>query len=300
MGGRRLWIVVAAAASVRADQQLERVLLRLAEEAEAFRSAAPSMIAEETLKQRAARRPSRFRPRFGEAAARPPELKYQRREIVSEYGFSMFQESPNVLHEFRQVISVDGRPVRGRDKARQALTTGMRSADDRLKRRLLEDFERHGLVGAATDFGQAILLFDKRRQGNYEFAFAGKQRLGAESAVVYSFRQTEGVGLTVIEGGKLIRRPLAGEIWTREEDGLPLRIQLVAVREQDGQAIRDEATVDYVMSRHGFLAPAAVTHRQTARGQLVAENIFQYSPFRKFAAEAEIKFTETSPEPVKP
>jgi hypothetical protein len=29
--------------------------------------------------------------------------------IVSEYGYSTFAESPNVLHEFRQVISVDGK-----------------------------------------------------------------------------------------------------------------------------------------------------------------------------------------------
>jgi hypothetical protein len=299
-GGRWVAALVVLAAGIRADDHLDRVLARLAEEAEAFRTAAPTVLAEETLKQRAAKKPSRFRPRIGGAATRPPELKFQRREIVSEYSFSTFRESPNVLHEFRQVISVDGRPVTTHEKARQTLAIGMRSADDRLKKRLLHEFEKHGLVGAATDFGQVILLFEKRRQGGYEFGFAGKQRIGAESAVVFSFRQTEGEGVTIIEGRNMIRRPLAGEIWAREEDGLPLRVQLVAVREQDGQTIRDEATIDYVQSQHGFLAPAAVTHRQIAGGQLVVENIYQYSPFRKFSAEAEIKFTEVPLEPVKP
>ena len=54
----------------------------------------------------------------------------------------------------------------------------------------------------------------------------------------------------------------------------------------------DEATVDYVMTQHGFLAPASVVHRQTVASQLVVENLFQYSPFRRFAADTDIKFTE--------
>jgi len=299
----KLWVtamLALAASAPAADEQLERILSRLAEEAEAFRNAAPTVVAEETLKQRAAKKQSRLRPRIGAAATRAPEVKYQTREVVSEYSYSALRESPNMLHEFRQVLSVDGKPVTAREKARQTLAMGMRSADDRLKKRMLEEFEKHGLVGAATDFGQVILLFEKRRQSGYEFEFAGKSRIGAESVAGFSFRQTEGEGVTIIEGRNLIRRPLLGEIWVREEDNLPLRVRLVAVREQGGQVIRDEATVDYVLSQHGFLTPAAVTHRQIAGGQTVVENSFQYAPFRKFSAEAEIKFTDVPLEPVKP
>lgn len=43
---------------------------------------------------------------------------------------------------------------------------------------------------------------------------------------------------------------------------------------------------------------AGVVHRQFAAEQLVVENVFQYGTFRKFSAEAEVKFTEV-PEPPK-
>jgi hypothetical protein len=54
--------------------------------------------------------------------------------------------------------------------------------------------------------------------------------------------------------------------------------------------IRDEATVEYTLSSHGALTPVSVVHRQWNGSELVVENSFRYSAFRKFAADAEIKF----------
>ena len=48
--------------------------------------------------------------------------------------------------------------------------------------------------------------------------------------------------------------------------------------------------VDYTPNAHGFLAPAAVTHRGYAGDELLVEDEFRYSTFRKFGADAEIKF----------
>ena len=61
-------------------------------------------------------------------------------------------------------------------------------------------------------------------------------------------------------------------------------------RDEKGTAISDQAQVDYAMVPQGYLAPAAVTHRQTQAGLLVVENSFQYSAFRMFQAETDIKF----------
>jgi len=274
------------------DARLARVLSRLAEEAEAFRTNAPNALAQETLRQRARKGPSRFRPRIGAAATRPQEVKWQTREIVSEYTYAAFRDSPDTLHEFRQVVSVDGRRVTTSEKARQKLAEGMRSSDDRLKRWLLEHFEKHGLQGAAADFGQIILLFEKRRQDSYQFQAAGDGRIGADAAARYRFRQEEGEGMTIFEGRRVIRKALEGEIWARHGDWLPLRVVLRVSRQRGEETVADEATVDYVMTQHGFLAPASVVHRQTVASQLVVENLFQYSPFRRFAADTDIKFTE--------
>jgi len=63
---------------------------------------------------------------------------------------------------------------------------------------------------------------------------------------------------------------------------------------------RDEATIDYVRSAHGYLTPISVIHRHLVDGKLITENLYSYEPFKRFGADAEIKFTELpSPDPIK-
>jgi hypothetical protein len=268
-------------------------LRRTSEEADIFAQQAIRLLTTETLKQRALKAPPRFRPRFGEVKFEP---RYQAREIVSEYGYSSLSDAPDRLHEFRRVTTVDGRVIERPEKARDTLTMGVKSEDDRLKKRLLRDFEKHGLVGAATDFGQLILLFRGRSLGQYEFRPAGSRRLGADNVLVFAFIQREGPQrLTIFEEREAHRVPLTGEIWVRDSDGLPLRVTLKTQRKIEDRILRDEASVDYSMSSHGVIVPVSVVHRQYSGELLVVENLFQYSPFRRFGAQADIKFEVQEP-----
>jgi hypothetical protein len=272
---------------------LDEILRRVSEEAEVFVRVAPKTFAEETLRQKARKAPPRFRPRVGEAALKPPPVRYQTREIVSEYGYSAFRDSPYLLHEFRQVISVDGRRRQAPEKARQTLSLGVQSEDDNVKKRMLLDFEKHGLVGTVTDFGQLLLLFSRRRLGEYRFTLAGTTRLGADRIATVRYRQVAGEqSLTVFEGRKAIHQNLTGEIWVRLPDLAPVRITLTANREEGKATIREEAAVDYVMSSHGVMLPVSVVHRQFRGDDLITENLFRYTSFHRFSAESEIKFTE--------
>ena len=125
---------------------------------------------------------------------------------------------------------------------------------------MLEDFQAHGLAGAAVDFGPLILLFSKRQAGNFTFQPAGLARVGADEAFVLAYRQSGGESnLTVFAGRKTVRQPLEGRVFLRKPDGLPLRVTMRAARAEDGRKVVEEATVDYVMTPHGYLAPAAVT-----------------------------------------
>jgi hypothetical protein len=203
----------------------------------------------------------------------------------------VLREARGQIHEFRQEVSVDGRRVANRDEARETLVKGLLSGDDRVKKRMLEKFKRHGLTQAATDFGQIILLFGRRQLGDYSFSLARSERIGADPVQVLGFKQTGGGGsLLIFQGRTAIHQPLEGEIWVRQADGLPLRITLKSARQAEQVWIRDEATVDYVMSQHGVLVPASVVHRQHAGKELVVENLFRYSTFHKFAVQAEVKF----------
>src|SRR5207244_5603049 len=142
-----------------------------------------------------------------------------------EYGYSAFKDSPGALHEFRTVVSIDGRKVQAPEKARRTLTLGVTSADDSVKKQLLKEFEKHGLIGAATDFGQLILLFSKRRLANYDFELAGQDRIGADTAARLKFRQKGGnESLTVFAHNDAIRAVLQGFLWVRMPDYVPLRI----------------------------------------------------------------------------
>ena len=272
---------------------VQSMTARLSEEAEVFAHVARAVLSEETLRQRTRKPAPRFRPRIGEGATAPPKEEFLTREIVSEYGYSTFKDSPAALHEFRQVTSVDGRKILAVEKARRTLSLGVVSADDNLKKQMLRDFEKHGLVGAVTDFGQLILLFSRRRLPDYAFEPAGQERIGADATVILSFKQKGGPeSLTIFAAREALRSNLQGTIWLRTPDYLPLRIRLLAERQEGGFAVKTEATVDYTMSAHGCILPVSVVHREQAAGKLLTENIFQYAPFRKFGAESELKFTD--------
>jgi hypothetical protein len=291
-----LWILAFAWFPRAAAQTLPQIISRLSEEAEVFAHVAPQVLAEETLTQRATRKTPRFHPRLGDAATKTVAPVIETREIVSEYSFGMLAAAPEALHEFREVVSVDGRPVSAPGKARVKLVLGLRSADDRARKSMLEKFARHGLATAVTDFGPLLLLFAKRQIGDYHFEMAGEERLGADRARVVTYRQVAGPErLVVFQGREAIHQKIEGRIDVREPDGLPLRITMTETRAQGKLEFRDEASVDYVMNARGFLAPAAVTHRGYTGDKLMVEDNFRYTTFRMFAADAEIKFDAAPP-----
>jgi hypothetical protein len=299
-----------------AQPSLPDLLSRVAEEAEMLQQNAPKSLTQEVLEQRALMPATRFRPRVGKkatAVAQPPRLVV--RQIISEYSVGTLKESAvSNLTELRQVISVDGRKVQSAERARHALSLGITSPDDRIRKRMLEDFARHGLVDIATDYGIILLAFSKRGLENMKVVLAGEEQVGTDAAWVLNWQQTSpDGGLLEFLGNQASRVALQGRLLVRKSDGLPLRIQSWSEHPQDATAIllqtwsghpqanqrvRDEATVDYTQSPHGFLTPASVVHRHLVDGQVMTENLYRYEPFKMFSADAEIKFTELeSPTP---
>jgi hypothetical protein len=99
-----------------------------------------------------------------------------------------------------------------------------------------------------------------------------------------------------VRGNLATRRTMRGTLMVRKSDGLPLRIQ--AISEHD--KIRDDATVDYVQSPHGFLTPVSVLFHHMVDGQLITENHYRYETFKMFSADTEIKFTDLPDTPPPP
>ena len=294
MSGRAaIWMLAALGGPLLA-QQTEKMTARLAEEADAFRRLAPLVVGQEKLHQKAQKPPSRFHPRIGNAAKAPPPVVWQERQIVSQYGFTAIKGEENSLHELRQVTEVDGRKIADDKKAQDVLAKAA-AGDDAQKKRLLKEFEKYGLIGAVTDFGQLILLFGPRDIERYAFTLKGPGQVAAAPALVFAYRQISGPEeLTLFEanhGDQASRMQVQGEVWVQASDLLPLRITLSAKRGD----LDEEAGVDYEMSRFGALLPASTTHRELRGGKLVAENTFLYTDFLKFGASSEIKFQPLPP-----
>jgi len=295
-----------------AQPSLTDLLDRVAEEAEIFQQNAPNSLTQETLEQRTLMPSTRFRPRIGRNAvnAPPPAPRLVVRQIVSEYSVGTLKNTTEpTLTELRQVVSVDGRNVQSPERARHTLSLGITSPDDRVRKRMLEDFARHGLVDIATDYGIILLAFSKRGLKNMRVTFSGEEQIGADSVWVLAFEQTStDAGMLQFVGSQASRRALRGRLLVRKSDSLPVRIQVSTQPPDESVSemfrklsaktppptgiTQDEATIDYVRSAHGYLTPVSVIHRHLVDGKLVTENLYRYGPFKRFSANADIKFTE--------
>ncbi len=275
------------------------ILFRIAEEAEVLRQNAPKVLSQETLEQRAVMPPSRFRPRIGAAATQVSKPRLSVREVISEYSVGTLRESESHdLVEFRQVISVDGRKIQSPESARRALSLGVHSQDDRIRKRMLEDFAKHGLVDVATDYALILLAFSKRGLAEMKLEAAGEEQVGADQAIKIHWQQMSTTGGELeFRGRQMTRRSLEGMLWARKSDGLPIRISAWAQHIDNKHTIRDEGTIDYVLSQHGFVTPVSVVHRHVVDNGLVTENLYRYEPFKLFGADSDIKFT-AEPDPV--
>ena len=273
---------------LRGDDSTQKLVKRLGDEAAAFQRVAPTLVGRETLHQRALA-PPRFKMRVGDAAKQAQAADWKEQEIVSEYTFTLLGRQ---IHEFRQVTSVGGRHVAGETQAQDALAKLITANDDQRKRRAIEQLEKYGLRGAATDFGQILLLFRSANVERYEFTAAGPRLLGTVATQVFHYQQLDGPqALTVFRGNAgagvatTQRLSVQGEIWIREEDGLPLRITMTATDGSDDKTLREEATVDYAMSQFGTLLPVETIQRELRAGEEVAENKFSYRNFHRFESQ---------------
>jgi len=296
----RVWILLAvfccARGALKGDERTQQLVATLSREADAFRKIAPDLVGQETLFQRAIK-PAKggFHIRVGANAQKPPEPAWQERRILSEYSFAAFAGEGGALHELRRVTSVDGRTLQDSKKAQDELVAIVTARDDKRKKELLEQFEKYGLVGAVTDFGQLLLLFNSHDILHYEFSYRRTEMQGVARILVFGYQQIDGPeGLTVINaapgGGSAQNMRIGGEVWVRENNFIPVRVTLATTQGEGPGMVREEASVDYTMSPYGALLPLWTEHRELRGGKVDVENKFSYAEFHKFDAASQINF----------
>ncbi len=260
------------------DPRVKDALYRLAREASQFWQAAPGFAARETIRQRIIVAPKR---RKTAPDAPPPQPKWKAQQIESWYGFGAFRRAPEALREFRRSYAIDDKPIEAEARARAGFAAELTSRDEEERDKLLEEFQKNIMPGAATDFGQVILLFTKGKLEQYAYEPATQARMGADRALVIPFKQSGGgQALRIVEGRRQIERKLEGALWVREGDYLPLRIAFNSERALDKKTrVRDEATVDYLVTA-GALLPASLVYRRFENDVLVVEANYQYQDWQ--------------------
>ncbi len=272
------------------DAQIDRA--RLASQAQSFAEQLPNLICTEILKQKSISYSTRMRIRLGEAALRPVAPKIKTREIRSDLGYSLRGKESPVWFELRKVIEVDGKVVTAAKKARERLRMGLQSEDDNTRLKMLEEFNRYGLDGIATDYGLSLLLFRFGEIDKMNFEAKAVEFLGADQVSVFSFSRTDkGAAVTVFDGTQVTRQPLNGIIWLRQSDMKPLRIKVISVTIEGHTQLLDEGTIEYAASKFGSVLPASVSYSRKVNGTLILETQYTYKDFLKFGADAELKFT---------
>jgi hypothetical protein len=286
----RACLLLVFAAGLQADDLTQKMTARVSEEAESLLKLAPDVVGTETLHQSAVKPPSRFHPLGGA----PPAVQWVEHTIVSEYGFARFATESGAIHELRRVTTVDARRIAESKKAQDELASALTATDDNSKKDLLKQFEKYGLTGAVSDFGQLLLLFTRRSIERYEFTYRGAKMMGYDKALVFAYKQIDGTeALTVFDEKKHDKAEhvrLEGEIRVRAEDFVPLQITLSAHTGVPPNALREEAAVTYKMSDFGALLPTSTEHQELRNGKVVAQNRFTYTDFHKFGAASDIKF----------
>jgi hypothetical protein len=262
--------------SAQPPAQTQRLVERLAEEADLFDRSAHRVAGIETLRQTLPRGSRVVRGKRGVETVLPEQV----REIVSEYGFMAVDERGGSLKEVRLVKTVDGQRWSKGNKGLDSLAKTLSATDDKKKRSLLEAFEDFGLQGFVTDLGQLILLFARGLVSNYEIRYHGKDIHDALD--VYEYTQLGGTdAMTVYEGKMPLRLRLQGKIWVRPSDLLPVKLSVDSIREENDSIIHDISVVEYAPSDYGCLLPKRIIHQQFVGEHLFVEDDFKYRDFKQ-------------------
>jgi hypothetical protein len=265
------------------------LLAALSRHAETFRQRAHRVVSEEKLLQRSYALPPHPHFAIGKSAG-DLRAHYLVQEVVSEYTIASLKgDTSGTLLETREILAKDGKPVQTPAEARKALLTDVSYGEERLRKKILSEFTRLGLLDVATDYGTILLAFTGAGMSDLTISPAGPAWVGIDEAYVFDWQQDRG-GALEFRGRKVAHRPMSGRIWLRLSDGMPLRISAVISHSEPKHELQDDAAVEFAPSVAGCAMPVSVVHRHFVDGKILTENLYTYTPFRVFTTDTRIEF----------
>ena len=232
----------------------------------------------------------------------------KQRRIYSDLFIYQSQQDPNEMFEYRDVKSVDGKPVKKREARLVTLLTKATKADSLKKEfdRIQRESQRYELRNSfyGMTLNQGITLDEKGGEA-FQFKLAGREQVNGNDSIVVEYHQ---VSQTPAHNFDLKHLPgplkgalafYRGRLWLdaattqirREVREVTLRLPSLA-----DPLMFFRFDLDYADSRFGFLTPRRIVITYYNRGHLGpdkkpvtlvgAKTTFEYGAFIRFAVDS--------------
>lgn len=204
----------------------------------------------------------------------------QTRRLVSDFMLVRLKED-EAWTPFRDVISVDGKPVRDRDARLERLFLQANAEAVRNAARITDEGARYNLGRLRRTVNVPVLALEFLRPRNAarcRFQEPHRERIDGEDAWKVDFKEQDN-GTTLVRDGRNDRNvPAAGTFWIRASDGAVMRT-IVRI----GNAITNsEIDVRYCsVAPLPVLVPCRMAEKYYDRGEQIT-GVATYSNVRQF------------------
>jgi hypothetical protein len=190
---------------------------------------------------------------------------------------------------FRDVLTVDKRPVRDREERLLKLLQSPEPSALAQARRIAEESARFNLgrITRTMNVPDIALEYLQPRQGaRIRFEALRNETIDGRPVVVLRF--TESAGPSIVRnlmGADLLAR---GRVWAEPDSGAIVRTELLL----EDRASRGACTVDFrVDPRLGIRVPIKMTERYATTGETI-DAVARYSDFRRFTVSTDEKLAK--------
>jgi hypothetical protein len=270
------------------DPALKGLLAKAGAYAVGYRKLCRDLVAEERMTQKEYDRKGR--------------LKNQR-SFISDYLFVSLPSNPDLTVEFRDVVSIDGKPVPRRNLGLLELFRSKSSNAFEEARRVTKESTKHNLgrerFSNMVNFCLSFLLPVFQRVIEYQSPTSENSEEG--DRVILQFRElTDQTALRAVTpyGKKPI--PSQGRIWLSKPDAKVLKIDFTFKREDEMNPVAGRYVSEYQLGVDNLLLPHRFEeyfYDVKEPERIVFESIATYSNFRHFSVDVRIVPDDPSVDP---
>lgn len=267
---------VAVAAPQTNDTQA--ILARATAYVEAFIARFADVVADEEYVQTSSTLPRSTGTGFDQTVADPTP---ERRVLKSEFLLVRLESTPN-WYAFRDVMTVDGKPVRDRNRRLMALLQQPTANRIEEAQRIADESSRFNMVGPGRTINTPLMtvaFLQPAFQGRFRFTPGRRERGMPDSVVGLEFKET--AHPTILRWQDNRDLPVSGRVWIEASSGRVMKTEL-------NVGISDRIVTTFRYDERLQLAVPAEMRESYRVGRTAFEGKATYGQFRRFGVTTEV------------